>query len=383
MSLPRVSILYSNGNLLQDVAAIDGIAALCGTGSTPALQGVPNVVYNLTDAEEKGYTESAEPDLYRHLKEFYSEVAGNQKLYVMTLASTVTMPQMLDNTNNDGAKKLLAFARGEVRLLAVYHKPAAGYNGGVDFIDTQVQSAVTAAKTFCEARLKELTPIRVLIEGRVQNSEAVNTLQPATLSNGYAGVVLGGTQTDGSASVGLTLGRAVKYGAEIKLGKVANGPLSIDTAYIADKDITQRFDLETLHDAGFISFMTHPQKGGIFFGIDRMCSKDDYRLLAYGRIVDKAAVIAAAVYTEELESEVTVTPGGKIADVDIKHLESRITQQVNVAMGNQISDFQAVINPDQDIINTNTLNVQLRVLPLGYTTFINITLGLVAPGTNN
>jgi hypothetical protein len=379
MSLPKVSILYSNGNLLQDVDAVDGIAALCGTGSTAGLLGVPKTVYSLEDAEGQGFTEAAEPDMYRHLKEFYSELAGNQELHIMTVPNTMTMAQMLDNTNEGGAKKLITDAQGKVRLLGVFHKPAAGYNGGTDFIDSQVAAAILNAKGFAQARLTELVPLRVLIEGRVQNPQANNALQPKTSSNGYTGVVLGGTRNDGSASVGLALGRAVKYGAHIKLGKVANGPLSISTAYIGDKQIKDVLNLTELHDAGFISFMQHPQKAGFYFGIDRMSSTDDYRLLAYGRVVDKAAVIAAAVYVEDLEGEVAVDAEGKIDASVLSHLEAKIRQQINLSMADQISALIVYINPSQDVINTGKLTIKLRVRPFGYTSFIDIDLGLEAP----
>lgn len=379
MSLPKVSILYSNGNLLQDVDAVDGIAALCGTGSTAGLLGVPKTVYSLEDAEGQGFTEAAEPDMYRHLKEFYSELAGNQELHIMVVPNTMTMAQMLDNTNEAGAKKLITDAQGKVRLLGVFHKPAAGYNGGADFIDSQVAAAILNAKGFAQARLTELVPLRVLIEGRVQNPQANNTLQPKTSSNGFAGVVLGGTRNDGSASVGLALGRAVKYGAHVKLGKVANGPLSISTAYIGDKQIKDVLNLTELHNAGFISFMQHPQKAGFYFGIDRMSSTDDYRLLAYGRVVDKAAVIAAAVYVEDLEGEVAVDAEGKIDASVLSHLEAKIRQQINLSMADQISALIVYINPSQDVINTGKLTIKLRVRPFGYTSFIDIDLGLEAP----
>lgn len=379
MSLPKVTVLYSNGNLLQDVAAIDGIAALCGTGTTAGLLGTPKIVFSLEDAESQGFTEVAEPAMYRHLKEFYGELAGNQELHIMIVPDTMTMASMLDNTNANGAKKLIAAAQGKVRLLGVFHQPGAGYDGGEAFIDSQVATAITNAKGFAEARLAELTPLRVLIEGRVENPAAANTLQPRTSNNGFAGVVLGGTLNDGSASVGLALGRAVKYGAHIKLGKVANGPLSISTAYIGDKEVKDVANLATLHGDGFISFMQHPQKAGFYFGIDRMCSTDDYRLLAYGRVVDKAAVIAAAVYIEDLEGEVLVDSNGNIDHTVISHLEGKITQQINVAMADQISGLEVYINPAQDIINTGRLTVKLRVRPFGYTSFIDVDLGLIAP----
>lgn len=378
-NLPKVTVLYANGNLLKDIDNLDGIAGIVGTGTSSGLLGVPKIVYSLDDAVTQGFSESAEPSMYRHLKEFYGEVGGSQELHIMIVADTMTMAQMLDDTNASGAKKLLINAQGRVRLLGVYRKPAGGYSGGADFIDSDVSTALTSSKTFGQARLAELAPIRMVIEGRVQNAAAANTLTPKTSSNGFAGVLLGGTLNDGSASVGLLLGRAVKYPANIKIGKVANGALSATQIYIGDKLLKNVTNLDTLHGAGFISFMNHPQKSGFYFGIDRMASTDDYRLLAYGRVVDKAAIIAVAVYVEDLESEIDIEADGTINPIDLSSLELKIDQQINVNMGSQISSLIVYINPSQNVINTSKLALKLRVMPKGYLSFIDIDLGLVAP----
>ncbi len=134
-----------------------------------------------------------------------------------------------------------------------------------------------------------------------------------------------------------------------------------------------------LYIAGFIVFTGYPNKGGLYFGIDRMANTKDYRLLAYGRVVDKAAIIAAAVYLDQVESEVDVDADGKIAEEALQHLKGILEQQVLVAMGDQISGVEIYINPDQNIINTSKLTVKLRVRPKGYTSFIDIDLGLIAP----
>lgn len=379
MSLPRVTIIFSNGNLLQDIAAVDGICGIIGTVATPGLVGACKTVYSLDDAVDQGYTEAAEPFLYRHLKEFYSELAGNQKLYVMGISDATSMASVLDNTNPGGAKKLTTFANGEIRVLGVVRKPAVGYDPGENFFDTDVQAAVTASQVFGNARLAELKPLRVLIEGRIVNEGSATIYAPNTAAVDFAGVVAGGSKTDGSASVGLALGRASKYGAHIKMGKVANGPLSIDKAYIGTKELKDYAGLEALHDKGVISFMTHTNKAGVYFGIDRMANTKDYRYLAHGRVIDKAALIAAAVYIEQIESEVDVDEDGKISQLDLEHLKGTLEQQIKVNMSDQISGVQITIDPTQYIVNTSTLKTKIQILPKGYTTWINIDLGLVAP----
>lgn len=379
MSLPKVTILFSDGNLLKDIAAIDGIAGIIGTVETVGLIGVHNIVYNLADAEGKGYTVDDEPTFHRHLKEFYAEVAGNQELHIMGVADTMSMAGMLDKDDADGATKLMLAAKGKIRLLGCFRKPDGGYDPGEAFYDADVEAALTKSITFVEDQNTKYNYLRVLIEGRVNDEDSVDILVPTAKESKYAGVVVGGSEDDGSASIGTVLGRAVKFGAEIKVGKVANGPLQISEAYIGTKLISEYPALATLHGSGVISFMTHPTKAGIYLGIDRMANTGDYRLLAHGRIIDKAAVIALATYVEDLESEIDIVDG-KISELDLAHLEGKVTQQITAGMGDQISKggIEVYINPAQDVINTNTLNVKLRIRPKGYTSFINVDLGLTA-----
>jgi hypothetical protein len=379
MYLPKVSLTYSKNNLLAVIAAIDGIAGMVGTVNTVALQGVPKKVVSLADAEAQGFTEALEPQFHKHLSEFYDQVGGEQELWIMGVAQAKSMTDMLDADDATQALKLIKAANGAIRLLGVFRTPAAGYDGGADFFDVDVENAITAAKTFCEARLEELIPLRVLVAGRIEDETSLVKLDMKTLDNGFAGVVLGDTVSGKNAAIGVALGRAVKYAAHIKLGKVANGPLKVKDIFIGTKKLSDVTDLDGLHGLSVISFMQHPNKAGFYFGIDRMASSDDFRLLAYGRVIDKAAVIAAAVYVEELESEVDVDADGRINETDIEHLKGRIEAQIKRLMADQISGASIYIDPKQDIINTGTLKVKVSVTPKGYTSSIEVELGLNAP----
>lgn len=378
MALPRVIIGFSNGNLLQQIALLDGVGGLVTTVSTVGLIGLCQKVSNLDDAVTKGYDSVAEPFAYRQIKEFYDEVAGNKDLWVMGVADTTTMATMLDYTNANGANKLITASQGAIRLLAVCRKPAVGYAPGVNFFDADVSAAVAAAKTFVTAQNAANNFLRVLIEGRVAVEGSNTIYSPSTAANGFAGVVLGGSANDGSASVGTALGRAVAYAAHIKLGKVANGPLAISTVFIGTKLLKDVLNLTALHDAGLISFMQHPNKAGFFFGIDHMASTDDYRLLAYGRVIDKAALIAVATYVEELEGEVDVDATGNISELDLKHMEGKMKQNIDANMGGQISSSRVYINPSQNIVGNNKTAVVVSVKPKGYNSEIDATIGLIA-----
>lgn len=379
-NIPKVDIAFSNGNLLKNIPAIDGQIAFIGTGAGTgdvALQTV-YTVNGLADAVAQGFTLADEPTAYNHLKEFYAELGGNQEVYILLVANTVTMAQMLDYTNANYASKLITGGAGKISHLGVFRDPVSGYNAGANFMDADVSAAVLVAKTFVQYQNTQLRYLRVLIEGRINNESSTTIFEPNTASAGQCGVVLGSTTNNKGASIGLALARRAKYPCHIKLGKTANGPLSATAVYIGTKLLKDVANLDALHGKGYISFVTYPQKAGFYFGIDNMASADDYRLLVNGAVVDAAAKIAASVYIDELESEVDTNADGTVTDLDAKHLEDIITQQVTATMGNRISAVSALVDRTVNIINTGKVKVTVRVRPRGYTTFIDVDLGLTA-----
>lgn len=378
MSYPKVSVNVGNGNLLRQIAVEDGVGALVATVSTAALIGEVKQVYSLSDAESKGYTVEVEPFMHGLIKEFYDELGGNQRLYVFGTPETMTMADAVSNTNADGIKKLLNAAGGDITLVAIARNPAALYEAGSKFLDTDVAATVTACKTLCQAMQAANTPIRLFIEGRVVNEETANDYEPNESTNGYAAVVLGGTKDDGSAAVSVALARACKYGAHIKLGSGQNGSLSVQQVYIGSSVMEERLDMETLHDAGFLTFQRRPGAAGYYFGRDNMCASDDFDILAHGRVIDKAQRVAAAAYLPHIEDIVRVNSDGTLNDGDTAYLENVLKTAILNSMSGQISGVEVVINTNQDIVNTSTLQVGCRILPLGYSTWIVVTLGLTS-----
>jgi len=375
MAFPGVSINVDNGNLQSEISVIDGVPALVATANTVGLIGAVTAVYSLPDAISKGFTLAAEPFIYGLLNVYYTELGGSQLLYVMGVAETVTMTDVVTSTNASGLVKLLN-AQTSVNLVAVARKPVAGYAAGAAFLDTDVSAAVTASKTLCQARQAKNMPIRIFIEGRVVNENTANVYSPNTATNGFASVVLGGTTANGSAAVTLALARAVKYSAHVKIGSGQNGALSVSSIYVGTKSIDLRTDMETLHDAGFITFHKRPGIAGYFFGRDNMCSTDDFNILVHGRVIDKAQRIAAIATTPYIEDYMRINADGTINENDADYMETLVKTAILSKMSGQISDVNVAIDTTQNIVTNSTLNIRVSVLPLGYLTWINITLGL-------
>lgn len=375
---PKVITNVSNGNLLRQVPITDGVPGLVATASTPGLIGVVKTVFSLDDAVEKGYTEAAEPFIHRILKEFYTELGGSMECWVLGTEDTMTMTQAATSTNNNGALKLLTQSLGKANLLGICRKPSVAYNAGTGFLDTDVATAVTASKALAQYQQSINRPCRILIEGRVANGSVANAYDPNSATNGFAGVVLGSSENDGSAAVGLALARAVKYPAHIKLGNGQNGALSITSAFIGTKKLEEftPSELDSFANAGFIVLHIREGISGYFFGRDNMASNDDFRILVHGRLIDKAQRIAAATTTPFLETSVRITQEGTINDADAAYLEQVIKAQIRAQMGDQISDLDVIVPTDQDLINTSTVEMQVKVQPFGYLTWIIVNLGL-------
>lgn len=375
---PGVNVNVTNGNLLQSIAVLDAVPALMVSVETAALIAAKVEVYDLADAESKGYTLAAEPFAHKLLEEYYNEMGGKQRLILFGTARSMTMAQALTASEANGVSKLLRLGRGEINLVAIARKPADNYSAGSAFLDSDVSAAVTACKTVGEAMQAANTPVRFLIEGRVADATKTNAYSPKTATNGFAGVVLGGTANDGSAAVTVALARACKYGAHIKLGSGENGALSVNQIWIGSDKYEERLDMETLHDAGFITFMHRPGSAGYFFGVDNMCSTDDYRILVHGRVIDKVQRIAVEAYQPYIETGIRMEADGSINATEAKDIEATLENAVKAAMAEQISRVAVNVPLDQDVINTSSLTVEVKVMPLGYLSWITVNLGLAA-----
>lgn len=380
-NLPAVAVNFSNGNLARAIAVIDGLAAFVGSANTPGNAGIVFSINSLNDAETQGLTVTAEPEVHRQLSEFYTELGGKQQIYLLLFAESVTMAQMLDSTDVTRANALIQAGGGKIAYLGVFKTAAGGYDPGAGFLDTDVSAAVTAAKSFVTAWNAKGYFLRVLIGGYIAAEGASAAgYQPNTASNGFAGVVLLSTKADKGSSVGLVLGRKAKYACNIKLGKTENGPLSATTLYIGTKPLATVTNLDTLAGMGFIVPVFYPNKAGFYFGVDYMASNDDYKLLAYGAVMDASARVAFGYYLDWLESEIDVDDNGNLLDEDVQHLQDNIVSQIISNLGDRISKngATATIDRGQPIVPGNAFNVSLRVRPKGYFTFITVDLGLTA-----
>ncbi len=114
----------------------------------------------------------------------------------------------------------------------------------------------------------------------------------------------------------------------------------------------------------------------IIYSVDTMAGADDYRILVHGRLMDKAQRIATATTSALIETSVRMEKDGSINKADATYLEDLVKAQIRSKMEGQISNVDVLVPTDQDLINTSTLSIQIKIQPLGYMTWIAITMGL-------
>lgn len=372
---PGVGVVVSSGNLQREVRKIDNVIAFVMTSTVHI--GLIKEVFSLADAIAKGYTLAAAPQIYRALELFYNELGGSQKVYVMGVEDTMTLTQMVTSTNENGVKKLLQ-AKRDITHVVIDRLPAEAYDPGAGFLDADVPTAVLASKALITYQRGINRPFRLIIAGKVNDLEA-ELYEPNTADNTGAMVVLGNDSADTSFAA-LAAARTVKFGAHVKIGDGLNGPLTVAEAFIGEKPIEEFFpvQLDEFANAGFTIVHEREGSAGYYFGRDNMAGNDDFRILVHGSLIDKAQRIASAVNTPFLESSVRVTADGKINEADAKYLEEVTKQALLAQMTGQISDVDVIVPTDQNLIETPVLTEIVKILPLGYLTWIRIELGLTS-----
>ena len=403
--LPNVKIDFANGAIGASEPMDDGVTGLVCT-AVAVTQTVndktenvfalntPYLITKLDELVSKGITsgeEDANATLYKAVKEFYDEAPDGSKLWIMGVADTVTLADIVDKTK-DNAKKLLVAANGTIRTLAVKIKDKSAYTPTVTTgIDGSVRTAITNAQSLAEWATETLfAPVMILLEGRhyTGNAETLVSNPINTGNNNRVGVVIGDTVADSKgAAVGLLAGRIASIPVQRSIARVRTGSITATMMYIGSV-AAELGNPGTINDCGFICPRTFVGKAGYYWSDDKLAAEasDDYSLIPRRRVADKAYRITYSTLINEVAEEISVTDDGKISAPVVKAIQTAVESAIvnNMTsrgnLGNDPSDpndmgVECYINPDQNIVATSRLDVQLRIKPHGYSKYIEVSLG--------
>jgi len=191
------------------------------------------------------------------------------------------------------------------------------------------------------------------------------------------------------SQLGLLLAKVATIPVQRNIGRVRDGALPVATGVLSgfDENVVSypQSTQDSLTDRGYIFYVKYPGRAGFFYNDDPTATADDddFRTVANGRVIDKMARIAYDTLLEYVKDEVLIDPGtGKIAPAYAKAVEGEVEGAINVLMTNEgelSGGVDCTIDPDQNILATETLSVELQAVPVGYSKTINVTIAFNNP----
>ena len=393
MALPRVKISFENGALGGVAPSEDGVCGLVAYAtavSTTFALNTPYLITKLAGLEALGVTSEAtgvNAALYKTVKEFYSEAPDGTKLWVMGVAASTTIANLTDKANNI-ISPLLRAARGSINILMLKLASAAEptMSGSID-------GAVLTAVTNLQALAEDWTencyaPFMCLVEALSYNGVAASLPDLTARSDNRVGVVLGDSVSGSAgAAVGLVAGRLAAEPVQRSLARVRSGAIKAEAMYIGT-NLAEIGDPDVANDLGYIVPRTFVGKSGYYWSDDHLATEasDDYCAIPRRRVIDKAYRIAYKTLVNEIAENVPVNTEGKLAAFHCKGVETSVESAIVNSMtseGNLGNDpdnasdlgVQCYIDPDQNILATSRLEVNLKVKPHGYSKYIDVKLG--------
>lgn len=403
-----VELQLGNGNLGGIPAPEDGISALVvsGVASGDIKLNVPlGPFYSLSGAEQFGFTqqydETNEVIAHQHIKEFYDEADGIE-LWVMVLSPAVLMADYFDQGHIEG---LISNSRvnGRIRLIGITRSPESTYNPDMtNGIDGDVDLAIQKSKTILEEAFTKYRPCTAIIEGRAYEGDVGSVLNyhdPNVGQYNRTHIWIGQDldygnnspvpNADQYANVGFILGWVANSQVQRNAGRVKRGSTQVTNAGFSSndpfEDVSEQ-DLNALDAKGYMFFWKHFGKAGYYVNDSYACVPltDDYARMERGRTIDKCARIAYLTYLEEVNDDFEVDEDGKMDTGYIKNLQQRVEQDIALQMidspdTKEISSVRCLIDPDQNVLSTNTIKIELAIIPKGLANKIIVKLGFDNP----
>lgn len=405
--LPGIDITFTNGALGQVVPLPDGCFGVVATadevGATFEHE-KPYVVKSMKDVDALGIIDSVgNHRLFKFLSEFFEEGGSGQELWIMAFdkLNGVTPVKMSDLFTQVSGKapveKLLDAANGKIRGVFALFNPDATYTSTItDGMDADVALTISKAQTILtDYTDNKKAPAFCVVEGYNFQGDHTQLADLTTGDDNRVAVLIGDTETRSGATtskgaaLGCLAGRLAKNQVQVNAGRVATGALVPLNFFIVDDNV-EDYDVESIHDKGYITFRTHVGRSGYFFTDDPLATAvtDDYHYITHRRVVDKAFRIAYDVLLNFLLDDVQLTNTGTVSPIYAKTIESRVVSTIYNSMtanGELSADLTdpkdkgviCSVDLTNNVAATSKLIVTVQVKPKGHARYIDVPLGFV------
>lgn len=407
MGRSEIEIVVNDGNLGRRSPNADMVSGFVMGGIATADYALGDIVElrSVADAEALGLTAAYDTAnsilVHHHIDRFFLRNESGI-LHLMLVAQAVTLTEMVDKDNAYLAK-LLREKAGAIVQWAVALNPVVGYVPTlVTGLDEDVVNAIPKAQELIEAEFAAFRYSDGFIEGRSFNGTAAAALDLRTLDAPGVSVVIGADKNiseavaiyNAYAAIGDVLGFCSAAAVSQNIGEQSqafNLTNAAQEAFIraglsSNKPLSDYSDtdLDNLHDKGYIFADINSGEVGFWLNDSSTCVaiSSDFAYKENRRTINKAIKLARKALNPRIKGRIYVDPeSGKIAPTDAKEFETLTKGAIRPMKedGDISGGIDAYVDPEQNILATSQLNVELTFVPVAIGRKIKLTIGFKNP----
>lgn len=422
--------------LIFDTSIVGGLEAALGTDTLAATNFAGGNVVELNttkDVADAGIDETVLAGIAKyHLDSFFSLAGGTQRIFVSFMNSD-------DDPDFEAVEKMQLVSNGIIYQIGVWSgKPIAKKNTDGTY---SVEAGNICAKLEAVAEVlggkvgitnyEGNAPLNILLSAPILNEAVVDLKKLPDLSGmnmPKVTVLMGQAPTDtvhelmyavnhvkDTASyasvgcVGAALGCLAVAPANESIAHVASFNLAaiMQDAELGFGNLVEDADNKTYAEAssftniktlGYMKRNTYLHKNGyvfltnydglensVFFSSDQTLSTGDYRTIARCRVMHKSRRVVRRALLPRVNSDVEIdTTTGTLSASAVAEFQNLVIEALDKNMVEpgtskpQISGRTCTIDADQNVLDTDAIDIDYALVPLGVTSVINVTEGFTA-----
>lgn len=422
--------------LIFDTSIVGGLEAALGTDTLAATNFAGGNVVELNttkDVADAGIDETVLAGIAKyHLDSFFSLAGGTQRIFVSFMNSD-------DDPDFEAVEKMQLVSNGIIYQIGVWSgKPIAKKNTDGTY---SIEAGNICAKLEAVAEVlggkvgitnyEGNAPLNILLSAPILNEAVVDLKKLPDLSGmnmPKVTVLMGQAPTDtvhelmyavnhvkDTASyasvgcVGAALGCLAVAPANESIAHVASFNLAaiMQDAELGFGNLVEDADNKTYAEAssftniktlGYMKRNTYLHKNGyvfltnydglensVFFSSDQTLSTGDYRTIARCRVMHKSRRVVRRALLPRVNSDVEIdTTTGTLSASAVAEFQNLVIEALDKNMVEpgtskpQISGRTCTIDADQNVLDTDAIDIDYALVPLGVTSVINVTEGFTA-----
>ena len=386
--------------LIFDTSIVGGLDKALGTDTVAAKAFANGNVVELNtskDLKEAGIDESVLAGVAKyHLDCFFSLAGGTQRIFVSFMNSD-------EDTEFESVEKMQLASGGIIYQIGVWTgKPIATKNDD-DTYSVEAGNICAKLESVAEILSDMNFPKVTVLVGQAPTDtvhqimydvnhvdDTAESFAPVGCIGAAIGCLAVAPANESIAHVnGFNLA-AVMQDAELGFGNIVkdadNDAYGPESSFTNIKTIGYTKRNTYLHKKGYV-FLTNYDglENSIFFSSDQTLSTGDYRTIARCRVMHKSRRVVRRALLPRVNSNVEIdVTTGKLSASEIAEFQNIVIQALDMNMVEpgtskpQISGRTCIIDENQDVLNTDAIDIHYSLVPLGVTSVINVTEGFTS-----